>query len=100
MQSTRSLLVVRAHPGDFVWRAGGAIALAAAAGDRVVAACLSHGERGESATLWREGATPDQIKVARRGEAEAVAAILRAEVEFLDAGGTPPVTVEEEVTGR
>ena len=27
----RSLLVVTAHPGDFVWRAGGAIALAAAA---------------------------------------------------------------------
>lgn len=48
------LLVVSAHAGDFVWRASGAIALAAARGDRVKVVCLSYGERGESARAWRE----------------------------------------------
>ena len=33
------LLVVTAHPGDFVWRAAGAIALATEAGRRAVIAC-------------------------------------------------------------
>jgi 4-oxalomesaconate hydratase len=85
----RSWLVVTAHPGDFVWRAGGAIALAREQGDRVVVACLSYGERGESAKLWREGATLEQVKSARRAEGEAAAAILGAEIEFLDAGDYP-----------
>ncbi len=31
----RSTLVVTAHAGDFVWRAGGAIALAASRGEQV-----------------------------------------------------------------
>ena len=87
----RSLLVVTAHPGDFVWRAGGAMALAATQGDRAVVACLSFGERGESAKLWGEGATLDQVKAARRAEGDAAAAILGAEIEFLDAGDYPLV---------
>ena len=41
-------LVVTAHPGDFVWRAGGAVALHAKKGYRVKIVCLSYGERGES----------------------------------------------------
>ena len=41
-------LVVSAHPGDFVWRAGGAIALHAKKGYRVKIVCLAFGERGES----------------------------------------------------
>ena len=36
-------LVVTAHPGDFVWRAGGAIALHAKRGYRIKIACLSFG---------------------------------------------------------
>ena len=48
-------LVVTAHPGDFVWRAGGAIALHVKKGYRIKIACLSFGERGESARLWRKG---------------------------------------------
>lgn len=36
----RSTLVVTAHAGDFVWRAGGAVALAAARGEKVTVACL------------------------------------------------------------
>jgi 4-oxalomesaconate hydratase len=51
-------LVVTAHPGDFVWRAGGAIALHARKGYRIKIACLSFGERGESQFAWKEsGAT-------------------------------------------
>ncbi len=34
MSTEESTLVVSAHAADFVWRAGGAIALAAARGDR------------------------------------------------------------------
>jgi 4-oxalomesaconate hydratase len=83
------LLVVSAHPGDFVWRAGGAIALAAATGERAVVACLSFGERGESAQLWASGADLAEVKRVRRDEAERAAAILGAEVRFYDAGDYP-----------
>ncbi|NKE63436.1 PIG-L family deacetylase [Lentzea sp. PSKA42] len=86
-----SLLVVSAHAGDFVWRAGGAIALAAERGDRVTVVCLSYGERGESAKAWREGHTLEGIKVIRAREAQNAAAALGAEVRFLDAGDYPLV---------
>ena len=46
---TNTALVISAHSADFVWRAGGAIALHAAAGFEVTVVCLSYGERGESA---------------------------------------------------
>lgn len=85
------LLVISAHAGDFVWRAGGAIALTAAAGRRAKVVCLSYGERGESARAWREGRTLDEIKAIRREEAERAAAALGAEIEFLDAGDYPLV---------
>jgi len=83
------LLVVSAHAGDFVWRAGGAIALTAAAGRPAKVVCLSFGERGESARAWREGKALEEIKAIRRGEAENAAAALGADVEFLDAGDYP-----------
>jgi 4-oxalomesaconate hydratase len=38
-------LVVSAHPGDFVWSAGGAIALHARKGYRVKIVCLSFRQR-------------------------------------------------------
>jgi 4-oxalomesaconate hydratase len=85
----RSTLVLTAHPGDFVWRCAGAIALATSRGERVVIGCLSFGERGESASLWRKGFTLDQVKAQRRGEAEAAAAVLGAEIRFYDAGDYP-----------
>ena len=89
------LLVVSAHAGDFVWRAGGAIALAAERGDRAKVVCLSFGERGESARAWREGKKLEEIKAIRRAEAEAAAAQLGAEIEFLDAGDYPLVESQE-----
>ena len=84
-----STLVVSAHAADFVWRAGGAIALAAGRGESVTVVCLSFGERGESASAWRAGKTLEEIKALRRGEAENAAAVLGAGIEFLDAGDYP-----------
>lgn len=84
-----ALLVISAHAGDFVWRAAGAIALAAERGDRARVVCLSYGERGESARAWREGKNLEEIKALRRTEAENAAATLGAEIEFLDAGDYP-----------
>ena len=83
-------LVVTAHPGDFVWRAGGAIALHAKQGYRVKIVCLSFGERGESQFAWKEpGATLETVKAGRKDEAERAAAMLGAEIEFFDAGDYP-----------
>jgi len=89
------MLVVSAHAGDFVWRAGGAIALSASRGERVKVVCLSYGERGESAKAWREGKKLEEIKQIRRAEAEAAAAELGAEIEFFDAGDYPLVESPE-----
>ncbi|HJY72163.1 MAG TPA: PIG-L family deacetylase, partial [Streptosporangiaceae bacterium] len=76
MSTGESMLVVSAHAADFVWRAGGATALAAARGDPVTVLCLSYGERGESASAWRAGQNLEQIKALRRSEAENAAAAL------------------------
>jgi 4-oxalomesaconate hydratase len=89
VSTPESTLVVSAHAADFVWRAGGAIALAAARGDQVTVLCLTYGERGESASAWRAGQTLEEIKALRRAEAENAAAALGAEIEFLDAGDYP-----------
>jgi 4-oxalomesaconate hydratase len=84
-----SLLVVSAHAADFVWRAGGAIALAARRGDVATVICLSYGERGESARYWRKGMELDEIKRARSEEATKAAAILGADLRAMDAGDYP-----------
>ncbi len=83
------MLVVSAHAGDFVWRAGGAIASHVLRGGRAVVVCLSFGERGESASQWLEGKSLDEIKAVRRAEAQAAADALGAEVRFLDQGDYP-----------
>ncbi|MBI4331476.1 MAG: PIG-L family deacetylase [Chloroflexi bacterium] len=86
----QSALVVSAHPGDFVWRAGGAIALYASRGWKVKIVSLSFGERGESASLWKErGMTVERVKELRRDEAMAAARVLGGEVEFFDCGDYP-----------
>lgn len=92
-----SLLVVSAHAGDFVWRAGGAIAAAALRGERATVVCLSYGERGESASQWLAGKPLDEIKAIRRDEAQAAADALGADIEFLDLGDYPLVESPEAV---
>jgi 4-oxalomesaconate hydratase len=84
-----STLVISAHAADFVWRAGGAIALAVSRGEQVQVVCLSFGERGESASAWRAGNSLEQVKAIRRDEAAAAANVLGAQLAFLDAGDYP-----------
>jgi 4-oxalomesaconate hydratase len=82
MNNTRAALVVSAHSADFVWRAGGAIALYSERGWEVTVVCLSFGERGESAKLWREpGMTMEKVKSNRKDEA--------MQVIFFDVGDYP-----------
>ena len=88
--SPKTALVVSAHSADFVWRAGGSIALHAQQGYAVHIVCLSFGERGESARLWRKGEmSEERVKQARREEAQQAADILGASVEFFDIGDYP-----------
>lgn len=90
MTAQKSGLVITAHPGDFVWRAGGAIALHAKRGYRMKVVCMSFGERGESQFAWKKaGISMDEVKAGRRDEAERAAAILGAEIEFFDCGDYP-----------
>ncbi len=87
----KTALVISAHSADFVWRCAGAIALHAEKGYAVTVVCLSYGERGESAKLWKEpGMTLDKVKIGRRKEAEKAAAALgAADIQFFDLGDYP-----------
>jgi 4-oxalomesaconate hydratase len=86
----KTALVVSAHPGDFVWRAAGAIALHVAKGYRVKIVCLAYGERGESQWAWKKpGVSLADVKAQRHAESERAAAMLGAEIEFFDAGDYP-----------
>ncbi len=91
MTPDRTALVISAHAADFVWRAGGAIALHQQMGWHVTIVCLSYGERGESAKLWKKGnITLEQVKAARHAEAVAAAAALGVDdIRFLDLGDYP-----------
>ena len=91
MSDNKSVLVISAHAADFVWRCGGAIALHQKRGYDVTIACLSFGERGESAKLWKKGnMTLDEVKAVRRDEAEAAASALNAhDIQFFDFGDYP-----------
>ncbi len=84
------MLVVGAHSADFVWRAGGAIAVTTRAGGIARVVALSYGERGESGELWKEpGQTEGRVKEIRHGEAERAAAALGADFLALDLGDYP-----------
>jgi 4-oxalomesaconate hydratase len=93
---TRRLLVIGAHSADFVWRAGGAIAVTTSAGGEARVLALSYGERGESGELWSEpGQTVERVKEIRHGEAERAAAALGARFECLDLGDYPLEVAKE-----
>jgi 4-oxalomesaconate hydratase len=84
------MLVIGAYAADFVWRAGGALAVTAENGGRAGVVALSYGERGESGELWKEeGQTVERVKEVRAGEAERAAAALGAEFDCLDLGDYP-----------
>jgi len=89
---SRRLLVIGAHSGDFVWRAGGAVAVTTASGGSAAVLALSYGERGESGELWKEkGQTEERVKEIRHGEAERAADVLGASFQSLDLGDYPLV---------
>jgi 4-oxalomesaconate hydratase len=82
--------VIGAHSADFVWRAGGAVAMAVEHGGVAEVIALSYGERGESGELWKEeGQTIDNVKKIRHGEAERAANALGASFKTLDLGDYP-----------
>jgi 4-oxalomesaconate hydratase len=87
-QGVSTGLVVSAHSADFIWRAGGAIALHAKRGWHVKVVCLSFGERGESQKLWKDPTmTVERVKKERQAEAERAGSILGAgDMEFFDLG--------------
>ena len=78
---SRRVLVIGAHSADFVWRAGGAVAVAVEHGGTAEVVALSYGERGESGELWKqEGQTVENVKSIRHDEAEAAADGARREL--------------------
>jgi 4-oxalomesaconate hydratase len=93
MVSSRRMLVIGAHSADFVWRAGGAIAVSTSTGGTARVIALSYGERGESGELWKDHPHPPQtienVKRVRHGEAERAAAALGADFRALDLGDYP-----------
>jgi 4-oxalomesaconate hydratase len=87
---SRRVQVIGAHSADFVWRAGGAVAVAVQNGGTAEVIALSYGERGESGELWKqEDQTVENVKRIRHGEAEAAAAALGASFRCLDLGDYP-----------
>jgi 4-oxalomesaconate hydratase len=90
----RRMLVIGAHSADFVWRAGGALAVCTAAGGSGRVIALSYGERGESGELWKDSdpahpQTIENVKRVRHGEAERAAEALGADFHCLDLGDYP-----------
>ena len=91
MTENKTALILSAHAADFVWRCGGAIALHEKLGYKVTIACMSYGERGESAKLWKQsGMTLEKVKSNRKSEAEKAAKALNAHnIIFFDLGDYP-----------
>jgi 4-oxalomesaconate hydratase len=97
---SRRLLAIGAHAADFVWRAGGALALAAQSGGAASVVALSYGERGESGELWKEpDQTVENVKRIRHEEAERAARALGADFRCLDLGDYP-LEVDREALAR
>ena len=88
------LMVIGAHSADFVWRSGGAIAVATDLGGTARVLALSYGERGESGELWKDQdpahpQTIEHVKEVRHQEATLAAAAVGAEFHCLDLGDYP-----------
>ncbi|CAG0969683.1 4-oxalomesaconate hydratase [Anaerolineales bacterium] len=93
----KKLLVIGAHSADFVWRAGGTIALTTSQGGSATVIALSYGERGESGELWKDpGQTVENVKRIRHEQANEAANILGAEFRCFDLSDYP-LNISEEV---
>jgi len=68
------LLVVAAHTADWLWRCSGTIAKYLKGGAEVFVVCLTYGDRGESAELWKiAGQTAEGVKLMRYEQSAAAA---------------------------
>lgn len=100
MKGVERLLVIGAHAADFIWRAGGVIALVTSRGGQATVLALSYGERGEAGELWKEpGQTIDRVKAIRHQQAEQAAATLGARFVSFDLGDYP-LEIDREVLER
>lgn len=90
-EKAKTGLAVGAHSADFIWRAGGAIALHARQGWQITVVCLTFGEKGESQKLWKDPAmTLNRVKTLRKSEAERAGAILGVhDLQFFNLGDYP-----------
>lgn len=81
-----NIFVVSAHCADFCSRAGGTLAKHVRMGDKVRVLALTNGERSESGGLYKGEPYPslDEIRAIRKEEAEACAAIIGAEMRYLN----------------
>ncbi|MBD9597316.1 PIG-L family deacetylase [Ensifer sp. ENS05] len=78
------IMLVIAHPGDFVWRAAGTIAKHVKQGIGVDVLSITTGARGESPKLWTgPEVTLEEVTRKRRAEAETAADILGANLKIL-----------------
>ena len=90
METSRSMLIISAHAADFVWRAGGVIALHTKNGGKATVVSLSYGENGESGDLWKiPGQTIEKVKSKRHDEALAASNALGARFIPMDLGDYP-----------
>jgi 4-oxalomesaconate hydratase len=82
------ILAFSAHVADFCSRSGGTLAKHARAGDEVRVVALSNGERSESGGLYggANSYSLEEIKAIRVEEGKEAAAIIGAEIRFLDWG--------------
>lgn len=90
-EKAKTGIAVGAHSADFIWRAGGAIALHARQGWQITVVCLTFGEKGESQKLWKDPAmTLNRVKTLRKSEAERAGAILGVhDLQFFNLGDYP-----------
>lgn len=101
MSSMKKMLVVSAHPADFVWRAGGTIAKYIDEGNKVKLIVISYGIRGECNDLWKKpGQTVDSVRAIRDAESRKAASILGiTDLEYWDYEDYP-LEVTREMTDR
>lgn len=97
----KKMLVVSAHPADFVWRAGGTIASYIEKGHEVKVIVLSYGIRGECNDLWKQpGQNPTSVRAARDAESRRAAEMLGVEdIEYWDYEDYP-FTYDREMLDR
>ena len=99
----KTMLVVSAHPADFVWRAGGTIAKYIEEGHQVKLIVISYGIRGECNDLWKKpDQTVDSVRAIRDGESRKAAGILGLkpdDIEYWDYEDYP-IVVDRALTDR